>query len=121
MALGNVLLCLSHRLMSASPRAKAEAVFAERRVPLLLEHLIYRLLNEAIQYGRNAKFSHPAVRLGDFHTLHRLRLIGPVEELNKAHLVTGAEVEFFWYGILHGYPPYEGLQYNTFVLIIQPY
>ena len=39
------------------------------------------LLDQAVQHRRDAKLSHPAGRLGDFHPSHRLRFVGPVQQL----------------------------------------
>src|SRR5688572_1686407 len=58
------------------------AVIGERPVPLPLQNLHHRLLDESIQHGRNAKLSHSSsVRLGDFHPPHRLRFVSPVQQL----------------------------------------
>src|SRR5215472_10301254 len=68
--------------MRRSPRPKPVAVIGKRPVPLALQHLHHRLLNESIQHRRNAEFPHASsVRLGDFHPPHRLRLIGPAQQL----------------------------------------
>src|SRR2546422_1461946 len=80
-ACGDVLLRLSYRLMCRSSRSKTIAVVGERRVPLPLQHLHHRLLDQSIQHRRDAKLSHPAVRLGDFHPPHRFRLVGPAQQL----------------------------------------
>jgi hypothetical protein len=45
-----------------------------------LQNLHHRLLDESIQYRRNAKLAHPSVRLGDFHPPHRLRFVSSVEQ-----------------------------------------
>src|SRR5262245_66248719 len=57
------------------------AVFRERRVPAALEDLQDRLLDQAVQHGGNAELAHPAVRFGDLDSPHRLRPVGPVEQL----------------------------------------
>ena len=80
-ARGNVLLCLGHRLMRRSSRSKTVAVVGERRVPLPLQNLHHRLLDKSIQHRWDTKLSHPSVRLGDFHPPHRLRLVGPPQQL----------------------------------------
>jgi hypothetical protein len=80
-AFRDVLLCLGHCLMRGSSRSKAVAVIGERRVPLLLQNLHHRLLDESIQHRRDAKLSHPAVRLGDFHPPDRFRFVGPTQQL----------------------------------------
>ena len=80
-AFGDVLLRRCHRLMRRAPGPKPVAVFGKRPVPSALQHLHHRLLDESIQHRRNAKLAHPSVRLRDFHPLHRLRLIGPAQQL----------------------------------------
>src|SRR5215216_4151987 len=80
-ALRDVLLRLSHGLMCRSSRSKPIAVSGERRVPLPLQNLHHRLLDEAIQHGWDAKLSHPSVRLRDFHPPHRFRFVDPVQQL----------------------------------------
>ena len=84
-ACGDVLLRLSYRLMCRSSRSKTIAVVGERRVPLPLQHLHHRLLDQSIQHRRNAKLSHPAVRLGDLHPPHRLRFVGSTQQLFSDH------------------------------------
>jgi hypothetical protein len=81
-ALRYVLLRLSHGVMRRSTRSKPIAVLGERRVPLPLQNLHHRLLDEAIQHGWDAKLSHPSsIRLRDFHPPHRFRFVGPVQQL----------------------------------------
>ena len=70
-----------HGLMSRPSRPETVAVIGERPVPLLLQNLHHRLLDKPIQHRRDAKLAHPSVRLGDFHPPHRLRLIGPAQQL----------------------------------------
>src|SRR2546426_6227306 len=67
--------------MGRSSGSKTIAVVGERRVPPPLQHLHHRLLDQSIQHRRDAKLSHPAVRLGDFHPPHRFRLVGPAQQL----------------------------------------
>ena len=77
-----VLLRLCHGLMCRSMRSKPIAVMGERRVPPLLQNLPDRLLDEAIQHGRDAKLAHPSsIRFRDFHPLHRFRFVGPIQQL----------------------------------------
>ena len=47
-----------------------------------LQHLQDRLLDEAVQHGRDAQYSHPTARLRDLHPLHRLRPVRPAQELS---------------------------------------
>src|SRR5215469_2486275 len=67
--------------MSRPSRPEPVAVFGKRPVPPPLQNLHHRLLDESIQHRRDAKLSHPSVRLGDFHPPYRFRLIGPVQQL----------------------------------------
>src|SRR5208283_1224368 len=63
------------------PRSKPVAVLGKRPVPALLQNLHHRLLDESVQHRRNAELSHSSVRLVDFFPPHRLRLVGPTEQL----------------------------------------
>jgi hypothetical protein len=80
LACGDVLLRLGHRLMCRAFRTKPVAVFGECRVPSALQNLHHRLLDHSIQHRRDAKLSHPAVRLRDFHPSHRLWLVDPTQQ-----------------------------------------
>ncbi len=80
-ALGNVSLRLGHRLVGRSPRSEAVAVLGERWVPLFLENLQQGLLDQPVDDARHAELSDPAIRLGYFDPLDRLRLIGSREQL----------------------------------------
>ena len=77
MTLCDVLLRFGYRLMRRAFRPEPVAVFGERRVPSALQDLHHRLLDKSIQHRRDAKLSHPAVRLRYFYPSHRLRLVGP--------------------------------------------
>jgi len=55
-------------------------VLGERRVPTSLEDLQQRLLDQSIDDTRNAEFSDPAIRLGDFNPFDRLRCIGSIQQ-----------------------------------------
>ena len=79
-ARGDVPLCLGHRLVGGSPRPEAVAVLGEHWVPPLLENLQQGLLDQSIDDARDAELSDPAIRLGDFDPLHRLRLVGSREQ-----------------------------------------
>jgi len=76
-AFGNVPLCLRYSLMRRSSRSKAVAVIGKCWVPLPLQNLHRRLLNEAVQHGRDAKLSHPSVWLRYLYPFHRLWFISP--------------------------------------------
>src|SRR5262249_4327896 len=56
-------------------------MLGKRSVPPALQNLHHRLLNKTIQHRRDAKLSHPAVRLLDFRPSYRLRLIGSTQQL----------------------------------------
>src|SRR5215472_2184157 len=80
-ARSNISLRLGHRLMGGASRSEAVTVLGKRRVPLLLENLQQGLLDQSVDDARYAEFSDPAVRLGDFDPLDRLRLVGSREQL----------------------------------------
>ena len=80
-ARSDVPLCLGHRLVGGSPRPETVTVLGERWVPPLLENLQQGLLDQSIDDARDAELSDPAIRLGDFDPLHRLRLVGSQEQL----------------------------------------
>ena len=46
--------CACHRLMCRAPRPKAEAMLGERPVPIPLQHLHHRLLDEAVEHRRHS-------------------------------------------------------------------
>ena len=48
----DALLCPRHRLMRAATGTQAEARLGERRVPVRLQRLQHRLLDEAIEHPR---------------------------------------------------------------------
>mgnify|MGYP001254055630 CR=1 FL=1 len=77
----NVPLGLSHCLMSGSSWAKPVTMRGESRVPVALQDLQQRLLDETIQHSRYAELSHSvAIRLGDAYSLYRLRSVGSVQQ-----------------------------------------
>jgi DNA-binding XRE family transcriptional regulator len=49
----------SHGMMRRPTRSEPIAVLGKRRIPLPLQNLHHRLLDKAIQYGWDAKLSHP--------------------------------------------------------------
>src|SRR5439155_6205462 len=61
----DILLRFCHCLMCRPPQPKTVAVVGKRPVPLLLQNLHHRLLDESIQHRWDAKLSHPSIRLGD--------------------------------------------------------
>lgn len=79
--ISDILLRRLYRLLRRPPRTKPLAVFRKRPVPFALHYLHHRLLDESMQHCRNAKLAHSSIRLGDFHPFHRLRLIGPTQQL----------------------------------------
>src|SRR6516165_3496133 len=74
-------LRLGHRLMGGASRSEAVTVLGKRRVPPLLQNLQQGLLDQSVDDARHAELSDPAVRLGDFDPLDRLRLVGSLEQL----------------------------------------
>ena len=78
-ARGSVSLRLGDSLMSGASRSKAVAMLGERRVPSLLKNLQQGLLDQSVDDARHAELSDPAIRLGDFDPLDRLRLVGSLE------------------------------------------
>ena len=85
---GNVSLRLGHRLMSGTSRSEAVAMLGKGRVPLLLKNLQQGLLDQSVDDARHAELSDPAVRLGDFNPLDRLRLVGSLEQLRPNALAS---------------------------------
>src|SRR5215831_8707814 len=57
-----------------APAGSRVAVLGKRWVPPLLENLQQGLLDQSIDDARDAELSDPAIRLGDFDPLDRLRL-----------------------------------------------
>jgi hypothetical protein len=72
-ALGDVSLRLGHRLVGRAPWSEAVAVLGERLIPPILENLQQRLLDQPVDDTRHAEFSDPAIRLGYFDPLNRMR------------------------------------------------
>ena len=65
MAFGDILLRLCHRLMSRPSQSETVAVIGKRLVPLPLQNLHHRLLNQSIQHTRNVReLSTPPSGLG---------------------------------------------------------
>src|SRR6202022_2576096 len=80
-ARGNVSLRVGHRLMGGASRSEAVTVLGKCPVPTLLENLQQGLLDQSVDDARHAELSDPAVRLGYFDPLDRLRLVGSLEQL----------------------------------------
>ena len=80
-ARGNVALRLGNSLVGGSPRSEAVTVLGEGWVPLLLENLQQGLLDQSVDDTRYAELSDPAIRLGYFDPLDRLRLVGSREQM----------------------------------------
>src|SRR5712691_8665435 len=74
--------------MSRPSRPEPVAAIGKRPVPPPLQNLHHRLLDETIQHRGDAELSHPAVRFGDFHPPHRLRLVGPTQQLFSDRNIT---------------------------------
>src|ERR1700741_1987575 len=79
-ARGNVSLRLGHRLVGGASRSEAVTVLGKRPVPPLLENLTQGLLDQSVDDARHAELPDPAVRLGYFDPLDRLRLVGSLEQ-----------------------------------------
>ena len=77
----DALLRTGHRLVGGAARAEAVARRRERRVPVGLEHLEHRLLEEAVEHRRDAEGANAPASLGDLDPRHRLRSVGAVEQL----------------------------------------
>src|SRR5215831_9931576 len=71
-----------HSLMCRVPRSEAKARLGERPVPVRLQHLHHRLLDEAVEHRRDAERPHAARRLRYLHPPHRLRLVGALKQLS---------------------------------------
>ncbi|MBS1116532.1 MAG: hypothetical protein H6Q87_916 [candidate division NC10 bacterium] len=67
--------------MGRAVGAEAVAVRRERPVPAPLEHLQHRLLEEAVQDGGHPELPSASPWLGNLDPLHRLRLVGTLEQL----------------------------------------
>jgi site-specific DNA recombinase len=79
-ALLNVGLGLGDHLVGGSPWPKAIAERGKRGIPPPLQHLQHRLLDQPVKHARNAQFAFLAASwLGDFHPLHQLGLVRPLE------------------------------------------
>src|SRR4029078_1139644 len=71
-----------YRLMSRACGPEPVARRAEPVVPLLLQQLHHRLLDEAVEHRWNAERTGAAGRLRDVDTPHRLWLVGALEQLD---------------------------------------
>ena len=79
-------LGVAHRLVCVAPGPKAVAVGVEVAVPLALDDLRQRLLDESVRYRRDAKESFSAVWLWDFHALD---WFGPVSARHQLRADAG--------------------------------
>jgi len=70
-----------HRLMRRAPGPEPVARRAERPVPMRLQHLQHRLLDEAIENRGHAERANAARRLGYLDAPDRLRIVGAIEQL----------------------------------------
>ena len=75
------LLRPRHRLMRRAPRPKAEACLGERSIPVGLQHLHDRLLDQAVEHRRDAERPSAARHLRYLHPPHRLRFVGALKQL----------------------------------------
>src|SRR5471032_2626554 len=77
----DVALCLYHGLMRRASRTETVTGIRERRVPLPLQHLQYRLLDESIKRTWDAELAHAtSIRLGYLDPPHRLRFVRAVQQ-----------------------------------------
>ncbi|MGF6433309.1 hypothetical protein ABIE91_008529 [Bradyrhizobium elkanii] len=72
-----------HRLMRRAGRPEAEARLGERPIPIRLQHLHHRLLDDAVEHRRDAERPQAARRLRYLDPPHRLRLVGAVKQLSS--------------------------------------
>src|ERR1700730_2799479 len=84
--------------MGGASRSEAVTMLGKRRVPPLLEQ---GLLDQSVDDARDAELSDPAVRLGDFDPLDRLRLVGSIEQLRPNAWAVLTEVVP---GVVDGHP-----------------
>jgi hypothetical protein len=75
------LLRPRYGLMRRAPRPEAEAILGERRVPIGLQHLHHRLLDEAVDHRRDAERTCAARRLRYLDPPYRPRLVGALKQL----------------------------------------
>jgi len=80
-AVGDVALRLGDRLMGRAIRPEPVALRGERRVPCALQDLQHRLLDEAVERRRDAQLADTPIRLRNLDPPHRLRPIGPAQQL----------------------------------------
>jgi len=78
----DVLLRPLYGLMRRARRPEAEACLGERSIPVRLQHLHRRLLDEAVEHRRDAERPHAARRLRYLHPPHRLRFVGAFKQLS---------------------------------------
>ena len=76
----DVLLRAPDRLMGRASGPKPVARIREVGVPLLLQHLHHRLLDEAVEHRGHAEQANAARRLRYLHPPHRLRRVAAREE-----------------------------------------
>jgi hypothetical protein len=80
-ACSDILLRLSHGVTCRSARRAVGTHSCVGRTSGSTEHLHHRLLDKAVQHGRDAKLSHPSsIRLRDVHPSHRFRFVGPDQQ-----------------------------------------
>lgn len=72
---------MAHRLVCVAPRPKAIAVLVEVRLPLALDDLGQRLLDESVRHRRDAKESGATVWLWDFYAPYRLGAVAARHQL----------------------------------------
>jgi hypothetical protein len=77
----DVSLRLTHCLMRTPPRPKTVAVFRETGIDHGLQDLQDGLLDEPVEYGRDAQLPHPTARLRNLAPLHHAWLVAIRKQL----------------------------------------
>src|SRR5581483_4761377 len=77
----DVLLRPLHCLMRRPSRSKTIAAIGECPIPILLQYLHHRQLDEPVQHRWNAQQAHPSLWFRYFHPSYGLRFIGPFQQL----------------------------------------
>ena len=79
-SLPDILFYPEYGVFCPSPRSITKAVIREQRLIDWHELLEYRLLDDAIDNGRDTKLAYPSIRLRDLHPFDRRRGIFPLSD-----------------------------------------
>ena len=79
-SLPDILFYPEYGVFCPSPRSITKAVIREQRLLDWHELLEYRLLDDAIDNGRDTKLAYPSIRLRDLHPFDRRRGIFPLSD-----------------------------------------